>query len=45
MALTLADIERLDVETVRDAAKALEKQANSMDNTKAGLGKLPIQGH
>ncbi|PVB31733.1 alpha/beta hydrolase [Mycobacteroides abscessus] len=45
MALTLADIESLDVETVRDAAKALEKQANSMDNTKAGLGKLPIQGH
>ncbi|RWU52473.1 hypothetical protein EPJ93_25895, partial [Mycobacteroides abscessus subsp. abscessus] len=44
MAITLADIERLEVETIRDAAKALEKQAASMDETKAGIGKLPIQG-
>ncbi|CPW33571.1 Hypothetical protein ERS075545_05124 [Mycobacteroides abscessus] len=40
MAITLADIERLEVETIRDAAKALEKQAASMDETKAGIGKL-----
>lgn len=45
MAITLADIERLEVETIRDAATALTNEATSMDDTKAGFKKLPIQGH
>lgn len=44
MAITLADIESLEVEAIRDGAGAIEKQASSMDSTKAGLGTLPIQG-
>lgn len=44
MPLTLEDIERWDAHDVRDAAKALNNRAASMDEIKGALKHLPING-
>ncbi|WP_157931313.1 hypothetical protein [Mycobacteroides abscessus] len=45
MSLTPADLKKVDVQTIRDAANALEKQATSLKNIKESFPGLPHVGN
>lgn len=44
MSLSLADIKRADVQSLRDVAAGLEKMATANADMKDGVGRLPIAG-